>query len=798
MAIFLEDPHMRKAARVVVFFGMLTLAPACSELAGIEPGEAWFEGACLSDGDCVASVPDCRAVVGCRDGTCAFVDSTRGTPLPAQIGGDCAQRVCDGHGDVEILADPNDADDQNACTADLCVGTVALHEPLESIPCYTGLPETRGRGVCIDGIQHCDDGQPVGGCEGEVLPSEESCISPLDDDCDGEANEEGEGCTCVPGTQMPCYTGPEGTRNVGICHDGTQVCRSDGLGYAACTGDGLPAAETCDNEALDQDCNGKVNEAGADCKCGDGWLQLGNGEICDDGNDDETDACTSLCAPPACGDGFVQPGEPCDDGNDDETDACTSSCALPVCGDGFVQASEPCDDGNDDETDACTSSCALPVCGDGFLQPSNGEACDDGNQSDADACLTSCAPASWQVSAGMEFNCARFGDGRIKCWGSNAQGQLGIEGDANMGDGIGEMGAALPVTYLGGAKAIDIVSGAHHTCALLEDHSVRCWGLNDDGQLGLGTVDLGDDHTTTAIAIAAGAFHTCAILADGAVKCWGHNACGQLGLGDITNRGGSPEDMGNNLPAVDLGAGNRAIAISAGLSHTCAILASGAVKCWGDGGLGKLGNGSPGSADCLFPPPMGDLLPAVDLGTGNTAIAISAGYQHTCVILQDGAVKCWGRNHDGRLGIGDTEHRGDEPGEMGDVLPAVNLGTGNVAIAISAGNKHTCALLGGGEVKCWGSNASGQLGLGDTWGRGAMPGHMGDALPAVDLGAGKTAVAVAASSAGFGYHTCALLQGGAVKCWGSNTSGQLGLGDTQNRGGGPGEMGDALPAVSLW
>jgi alpha-tubulin suppressor-like RCC1 family protein len=137
---------------------------------------------------------------------------------------------------------------------------------------------------------------------------------------------------------------------------------------------------------------------------------------------------------------------------------------------------------------------------------------------------------------------------------------------------------------------------------------------------------------------------------------------------------------------------------------------------------------------------------------------------------------------------------------MGDALAAVDLGTGKIALAISAGNQYSCALLEGGEVKCWGSNANGCLGLGDTMPRGSLPGQMGDALPSVSLGMGKPAIAVGASFSMFGdeNHTCAVLQGGAVKCWGVNTYGQLGLGDTTTHGDEPGEMGDALPSVSLW
>ncbi|RYE87789.1 MAG: hypothetical protein EOO75_14045, partial [Myxococcales bacterium] len=170
------------------------------------------------------------------------------------------------------------------------------------------------------------------------------------------------------------------------------------------------------------------------------------------------------------------------------------------------------------------------------------------------------------------------------------------------------------------------------------------------------------------------------------------------------------------------------------------------------------------------------------------------GDYHACVILDAGTVKCWGGNSRGQLGLGDTQNRGDQAVEMGDALPFVELGAGLTAQAIVAGSGHTCALLNDQTVKCWGWNVAGQLGLGDAEDRGDKPGEMGDALPAVDLGAGAKVTRLAAS----GSHTCAVLSDGSLRCWGFNASGQLGLGDTSNRGDEPGEMGNDLkPAVSV-
>src|SRR5690606_9674905 len=112
----------------------------------------------------------------------------------------------------------------------------------------------------------------------------------------------------------------------------------------------------------------------------------------------------------------------------------------------------------------------------------------------------------------------------------------------------------------------------------------------------------------------------------------------------------------------------------------------------------------------------------------------AAGQLHTCAMFNDGSVKCWGMNSSGQLGLGDTSNRGDGSNEMGDNLPNVDLGGGRTATDITAGATHTCAILDDGSAKCWGANNSGQLGLGDTSNRGDGSNEMGDSLPAVDLG----------------------------------------------------------------
>ena len=474
-----------------------------------------------------------------------------------------------------------------------------------------------------------------------------------------------------------------------------------------------------------------------------------------------------------------------------------------------------CDDG-----DGCTTAdtCQSGSCVGGAAPCANGTCSSSGASSYTCACApgwtgTDCEIAApgvaTQVVTGLYHTCVLLSTGSVKCWGGNTSGPLGLGDTAHRGDGPGEMGANLPFVDLGtGRTATHIVAGYEHTCAILDNGGVKCWGRSNFGQLGLGNtasrgdganemgdnlpfVDLGTSGLT-ATQLVAGYNHTCALLSNGSVKCWGMGSSGQLGLGDAAHRGDGPGEMGDNLPFVDLGTGLTATQLAAGVYYTCAILNNGSVKCWGNNNYGALGLGDTAYRGDA-PGEMGDNLPFVDIGTGLTATQITAGASQTCALLSNGGLKCWGLGFGGVLGSGNTLNRGDGPGEMGDNLAFVNLGTGVTATQISADNGLTCAVLSGGGVKCWGYNANGRLGLGDTANRGDGPNEMGDNLPFVDLGTGVTAAQVAT---GYDY-ACALLSDGGVKCWGNNPRGQLGQGDQVTRGDGPGEMGDNLPPVSF-
>ena len=164
-----------------------------------------------------------------------------------------------------------------------------------------------------------------------------------------------------------------------------------------------------------------------------------------------------------------------------------------------------------------------------------------------------------------------------------------------------------------------------------------------------------------------------------------------------------------------------------------------------------------------------------------------------CAILDNHDLKCWGYNAYGQLGYGDTNNRGDAANEMGNYLKAVDLGSDRYALLAAPGYQHTCALLDDSSVKCWGYNGHGNLGLGHTTQLGDGAGEMGDSLPTVDVGSSRYAVSIGASH----YHTCVLLDDGSIKCWGYNPYGNLGYGHASNLGDGAGEMGDSLLAVDL-
>lgn len=288
-------------------------------------------------------------------------------------------------------------------------------------------------------------------------------------------------------------------------------------------------------------------------------------------------------------------------------------------------------------------------------------------------------------------------------------------------------------------SATVVAAGGSHSCAVIDDGTVKCWGLNNSGQLGDGTQEdsfepVSVEGLTGVVDIALGGSHSCALTLESEVKCWGANWYGQLADG-TTNDRSTPKAVENLTEVTD---------IAAGEGNMCAVT-SGEVKCWGSNSNGESGQ-SPGY----------DLTTPVKVNGLTQVEEISVGYGHGCAVTIRGDVKCWGSNMQQQLGDGTDEPR---------LTPVEVVGLdGSYEVAV--GSEHSCALTYGGLVKCWGVNTSGQLGHVDDW--VSAPTGVTDLIGASALAAGWE-------------HTCALLNGGAIKCWGGNSDGVLGDGKSADR-----------------
>ena len=314
-----------------------------------------------------------------------------------------------------------------------------------------------------------------------------------------------------------------------------------------------------------------------------------------------------------------------------------------------------------------------------------------------------------------------------------------------------------------------IVTGSEHSCALLTDGTVRCWGHNQDGQNGDGTttirtnpvqVLLPDNTPLSGVTqISALNTHTCALLDDTTVRCWGRNSFGKLGDGTATDR--------STAVQVVLADGTTplrgATQVSAGGEHTCALLDDETVRCWGLNDSGQLGDGNTTAG----------ANPPVTVREGGAALAgvtaIDAGQVHTCALLDDGTARCWGFNGGGRLGDGTTTAR-HSPVQVLAIGSTQGTDTLREIAALSAGGGHTCAHMDGGTVRCWGLNTFGQLGNGTT-----TSSENPNPVTVLVAAGGAALSTVSAVSAGT-QHTCAALDDGTARCWGAGSGGQLGDG----------------------
>lgn len=368
-----------------------------------------------------------------------------------------------------------------------------------------------------------------------------------------------------------------------------------------------------------------------------------------------------------------------------------------------------------------------------------------------------------QVAIGKDHMCSLYTTGRIRCWGLNTYGQLGLGNTTIIGDN--EFPSTTQYVNVGGV-ATHIAAGTYRTCAILVGGTVRCWGNNQSGQLGLGhTTTIGDNELPSSVDIVdvggvvtnivMGEVHTCALLDTGKVRCWGPNNWGQIGYANSNPIG----DNEHPYTAGDVNIGGNAVQLTAGANHTCALLDTGAVTCWGNNPVGQLGYGN-----TLV---IGDNETPASAGTvnvGGAVTQITAGTNHTCALLNTGNVRCWGSGQGGVLGYGNTTTIGNVqlPYTAGDIF------IGGSVSRISSGDGFNCAHLISGSVRCWGLNTSGQLGLGHTnsIGDNELPASVGD----ISVGSPFTQIFTGSSSA------CALLANGKLRCWGNNSFGVLGYG----------------------
>jgi hypothetical protein len=370
--------------------------------------------------------------------------------------------------------------------------------------------------------------------------------------------------------------------------------------------------------------------------------------------------------------------------------------------------------------------------------------CLDGYLKCGDACCPTTA-----LAAGPDFTCALLADGAagaIRCWGANADGQLG---DGTL------VGHAAPVAVpLAGAIAVG--AGERHACAVLPGGAVACWGANEAGQVTGVTgssrvaVPAATPVTSGAEAVVGGAAHTCARVG-GAVRCWGSNAQGQLG--------GAPDATGATTP---IAAG--ATDLAAGADHSCAVVAGG-VRCWGANGSGQLGDGT------TITPPVGTI--TAPIPSGIARLAASAG--QTCAARPasnlvdnvDDVVRCWGDSLGADFLLQSPQPTAAIP--MKDDTHSTIRGDDPSLLAVGA--HHACYQKAGEALLCFGAADLGQL--------GGTPLGTGELVQVPLLPVTSPAVSALASGAS---HGCAALGDGRLRCWGANGEGQLGDGTTADPG----------------
>ena len=352
--------------------------------------------------------------------------------------------------------------------------------------------------------------------------------------------------------------------------------------------------------------------------------------------------------------------------------------------------------------------------------------------------------ATDRVALGDAHTCVIKDDGTVWCFGDNSDGQLG-------NSSFGAPDSTTPVQTSGfgtGRTAVQVAAGERHTCALLDNGEVWCWGSGGNNELANGALQSSDPVKVplgagiTASRIFVGGRVSCALTSDNRLTCWGQNHKGQIGNGTVLASGGVAPAAVSNIPTSFVPSH-----VDPGGRHVCAAATGGAVWCWGDDDRNQLGTAADGAAAVNVPGPADSI---------TAARSVATGLEYSCAVLTDDTVSCWGRNHLAQLG-------------RGSVTPASTAAPAAVSIGapvskVAAGKAFACALTTAGAVWCWGENTAGQVGDATAGSPRLAPAQVSNL--------GGTAVDIVAG----GAHACAVLSSGAVRCWGDNSAGQLGMG----------------------
>lgn len=610
-------------------------------------------------------------------------------------------------------------------------------------------------GLCVV-LLSCGGEEPSGDRCGDGVCGSTETVSTCPVDCGGLACGDGV-CSATESSlscAVDCYCGN------GQCDapENLSTCPVD-CSEAVCGNDACEPGES--NASCPEDCpaqcGNQVVESGEQC---DGALEPDQTCLSVAGDQAGLLSCgadcqfdTSDCR--TCGDGLQEGIESCD-GNDLDGQSCVSqgysggslacrtSCSFDYtdcwrCGDGLVEGPEECDGANlgpapptcvdlgfDGGTVQCAGGCLSYqtsdcfACGDGTCDSAQGET------------MTTCpADCGWAtVSAGTSFTCATLGDGTPYCWGRNDDGQLG---DTTTTD----RSVPTPVSNLTGVSSI-YASNAwvnHATCATTSLGRVYCWGENGCCITGANGPNAASPVWISSLSniqsVVVGDSHACALSTGGSVYCWGCDWAGQLGQGTTTAGSCGP---------VNVSGLSQVTALSGGEDFTCALKQNGTVWCWGAGGSCQTSTGGSDPTPVQIPGLAG-------------VIHLASGREHSCAVLGDGTIWCWGDNFFSQSA---------DAGASNICTPYQWTAVTN-AVAAGAGGTHSCALLATGGAMCWGFNWYGQCGDGNTNGSAWDPTPvMGSSIyAALNLG---------------GEHSCGVTDGHRIRCWGSTADGQIGVG----------------------